>query len=428
MDISRKLDEGMGQAVGERTYLRPIPLKDQLSNPVRLNPSDPNQQRWYQILSLGGVEVLYDNDAPYTAPPVRGEDYRYETWEELSVRVAFGNASLVPSENMSSAYHLIREAVMLPAGRHLQHGDYTQPSRPQTVFTNCATAPAAWLRYYLLLNGSGVGRSIDDDVLLVDWDKAPAVQCVLDERHADFQWGGLFLSTQEAKHRFGHGERVHWHVVDDSREGWARALEVWEMMTWEMRHRDSLLILDFSQVRRNGAPIKGMQGRPSSGPVPTMAAFHKAAAGIGSGLPRWLQTLYVEHYFSESVLVGGARRASGMITKNWRDAGVLDFARIKMPAEYRGLTMEEITQHRAEHGPPIATPLWTSNHSVAVDDEFWWLLGIKRGQDGYSSSIARHARQVFRVVTETAYATGSGEPGFINVSKLNVSHVGEEYA
>jgi len=418
---ARKLNESIGQAVGERTYLRPVLIeKRNIPNPSYLNPNDPNQQRWFQILTNSGYDVLYSDSDPVIRAPLLGEDYKYEEWSDLSDRVIQGNIALVPGTSGRVANRMLKQSIMVPGGRHLQHGDATQPSRSQTVFTNCATAASAWARYYLLLNGSGVGRSLDDDLLLVDWDKAPNIQCVIDEKHPDFQWGGLFLSKQEAEHRFGHGERAIWHVVDDSREGWAKALETWEMMAWEGRWREHLLILDFSQVRPAGAPIRGMQGRPSSGPIPTMAAFHKAAAGIGGGLPRWLSTLYVEHYFSESVLVGGARRASGILTKNWRDSGILDFIAIKMPGCYRGLSAEEISAYRKENGQPMSTPLWTSNHSVAVDAEFWWLNGLKRGQEGYKSGIARKARNVFKAVTETAYATGTGEPGFVNVDKLNV--------
>jgi hypothetical protein len=251
------------------------------------------------------------------------------------------------------------------------------------------------------------------------------VQCVLDERHADFQWGGLFMSLREAQHRFGGAERVIWHQVEDSREGWAKALEVWEMMAFEGRFRDSLLVLDFSIVRPAGAPIKGMQGRPSSGPIPVMTAFHKGAAGLIGGAARWLNTVYVEHYFAESVLVGGARRAAGILTMIWTDPNIFDFIAIKMPPEFIGLTPEEILEYRKVNGSPTTTPLWTSNHSVAVDSTFWWLNSLKRGDDGYKSPPARHARKVLTAVSETSYATGSGEPGLIDVSKLNVTHIEE---
>ena len=72
------------------------------------------------------------------------------------------------------------------SGRHLQHGDFDQPSRPMEVFTNCATSPASFLEFQLLLNGSGVGRCYDDDMMLVNWDDTPTVRCVIAEDHKDY--------------------------------------------------------------------------------------------------------------------------------------------------------------------------------------------------------------------------------------------------
>ena len=421
-----ELNESIGQAVGERTYLRPIATGTP-PNPVYMHPDSKGLQFWFQILANAGIEVIITEDGErFDDKPRRDLDFRYESWGELATRVALGNSALdrEHGDDYMPLMYQISEGHVLLGGRHLQHGDHTQPHRTQSVFTNCATAASAWARFYLLLNGSGVGRSLSDDLLLVDWDNAPHVQCVMSESHRDFRWGGEFMSSQEARIRFGAGDRVHWHDVEDSREGWAKALETWEMMAFEKRYKDDLLILDFSAVRPAGAPIRGMQGRPSSGPCPTMAAFHKAAAGRGSGLPRWKATAYIEHYFSESVMVGGARRAAGLLEKQWKDPGILDFIRSKVPAEYLGLSAEEIVEHRKKFGPPASTPLWTANHSVGVDAEFWWLLTLKRGGAGYSSATARHARKVFRTVVETAYATGTGEPGFLNLHKLNVSSRG----
>jgi hypothetical protein len=424
----RKIAPGMGQAVAERTYLRPI-ANNPAAHIAELNPNDPHVQRWFQILNNAEVNVAFSEEAPFKGrAPEPGLDYSFENWAALSERVARGNW-LLGGDNTSSdnhPYEAIRLGHWIPAGRHLQQGDAHQPFRSQTVFTNCATASSAWSRYYLLLNGSGVGRSLDDDILILDWDNAPAVQCVLDEKHPDYQWGGPFLSRQESEHRFGRGEKIHRHQVADSREGWAKSLEKWEMMAYTKRHRDELLILDFTDVRRKNAPIKGMQGRPSSGPVPTMLAFLKAAATRGSGMPRWKSTLFVEHYFSESVVMGGARRSSGLIEKFWKDPGILDFITVKMPVEYHGLTTQEIIEYRQANGRPMVTPLWSSNHSVGVDAEYFWLLSLKRGELGYSTPTARWARKVHRAIIETAYATGTGEPGIVRVDALNVTRSGLE--
>lgn len=123
-------------------------------------------------------------------------------------------------------------------------------------------------------------------------------------------------------------------------------------------------------------------------------------------MPRWKQAMYVDHYFAECVLVGGARRAARMSTKTWRDANILDFIGVKRPIEYHGLSPSEIIALRSER--PAMGFLWSSNNSVTVDAEFWEQL----------SSGPSPAWNIFNAVCASAYADGTGEPGFINVDKL----------
>ena len=368
----RPLHPGMGQAVAERTYLR------------------------------------------------KKEDGEWESWGDVAHRVALGNSLLAPTKDeQKSEYKVMRKhlanASLLLSGRHLQHGDENQPERNLEIFTNCATSASSFVLFYLLLNGSGVGRSYDDDMMLVNWDYAPSVRCVLDHTHADFDWSA-HESLRDAQHKYGHGRDVLWYTVPDSREGWAKALEIWENAAFQKVHANKMLILDFSEVRPKGSPIGGMQSRPSSGPVPLMNAFHKAATLKGAGLERWRQALYLDHYFAECVLVGGARRSARMSTKSWRDISVLDFITVKRPVEYNGLGMEEILELRQD-GTPDGF-LWSSNNSVTVDKEFWSLVALKRNEEGFGEETAKHARKVMKMLTQASYGDGTGEPGLINVDQL----------
>jgi adenosylcobalamin-dependent ribonucleoside-triphosphate reductase len=370
----RPLKPGMGQAVAERTILR------------------------------------------------KKENGSWETWGDVADRVAFGNASLFdgPINSTESEYKLLRRHIAngntLMSGRHLQHGDAKQPTRNMEVFTNCSTSATSFLLFYLLLNGSGVGRCYDDDMMLVDFDYAPNLRCVLDGGHPDFDYLA-HESLRDAKHKYGFDHDVLWFEVPDSREGWAKALELWENAAFEKIHANKLLILDFSKIRAKGMPIGGMQDRPASGPVPLMNAFLKAASLKGAGLDRWKQTMYVDHYFAECVLVGGARRAARMSTKQWSDKTVLDFITVKRPIEYKGLSVDEIVTYREVHPTAPLGFLWSSNNSITVDDEFWAFVKSetpKRDQ----SDIERHAKEVFRATCAAAYGDGTGEPGIINSHKL----------
>lgn len=340
--IDRELDPGMGRAVARRTYLRQI----------------------------------------------KNGHTRWETWAEVAERVARGNVSLVKEksqEHREAEYSLLKKHIangsVLMSGRHLQHGDSTQPERNMEVFTNCSTASSSYLVFYLLMNGSGVGRPYDDDMCLVNWDNMPNIRVVLSEEHPDFQWG-IHESVRDAQHKYGKGEGIHWFEVPDSREGWSQALEMIEIMAYEKKFKDDLLIVDFSKVRPKGSPIHGMQDRPASGPEPIMNAIQHVASIKGADMAAWKQAMYVDHYMAECVLVGGARRSARIATKTWTDPEVFEFIDIK-----RGGF------------------LWSANNSVAVDDKFW-------KQD------TAHAKKVLKAILQSSYHDGTGEPGFINQHRL----------
>lgn len=347
-------------------------------------------------------------------------DGSWETWGDVADRVSLGNTLLGPENEREVERHLLRKhianATVLMSGRHLQHGDASQPERNLEVYTNCATAASSFLLFYLLLNGSGVGRCYDDDMIVVNWDNAPVVRCVLDEKHPDYDVSA-HESARDARHKYGKSKDVLWFEVPDNREGWAKALEILENAAFEKIHRDKMLILDFSKVREKGQPIGGMQGRPASGPVPLMNAFQKANTLKGAGLAPWKQAMYIDHYFAECVLVGGARRAARMATKSWRDKTILDFIQVKRPIEFYGKSVSEVLEYR-KNTPGLTGFLWSSNNSVTTDEEFWVRAALKSNQDGYNDPLSEHARRVLKTITQCSYGDGTGEPGIINVHKL----------
>ena len=313
------------------------------------------------------------------------ENGKLEEWKDVAHRVALGNSSLLPKKakkEREEEYELLRKhisnASLLLSGRHLQHGDENQPGRNMEVFTNCSTASSSFLLFYLLLNGSGVGRAYDDDLMVVDWENMPMIRCVLDENHSDFIWGED-ESAREARRKY---RDPHWFEVPDTREGWAQAVEKIEVMAFEKKYKDELLVLDFSKVRPKGSPIAGMQGRPASGPRPLIRAIQKLATIKGANMRPWKQTLYADHYLSECVLVGGARRAARIAVKTWTDSDIYEFISIKKGGF-----------------------LWSANNSVAVDDKFW-------------KQRSKHSQKVLDAVMRASYFDKTGEPGFVNQHKL----------
>lgn len=348
-----------------------------------------------------------------------------EDWGRVADRVADGNVSLVPpSPSAERERARLRNAIatgaLITSGRHLQHGDSEQVSRGQEVFTNCATSATTYGMSLLLLAGSGVGRSYDDDMMVVDWSKAPRFWLILRPTHPDFpdtfekrkafyqNCTGVWCEENRATIEEFCAQHIHvdvpdeapeggaiYHEIADSREGWAKAVEVAEACAFE--GRESCLILNFSKIRASGSPIAGMQNRPCAGPIPWMRAFVKVQIRINPQMPLWQQAMEVDHAFAEEVLVGAVRRSARMSTKSWRDPGIMEFIAIKNGGG----------------------KLWSSNNSVMVDREFWDLV---RGTNITKMSLL--AKRIFGAITENSYQTG--EPGIINGDKLWDRMVGSD--
>lgn len=329
----RPLDPGMGEAVAKRTYLR-----------------------------------------------------KGENWGDLAERVALGNTMLHKSgiADLENLTQYIADAKLIPAGRHLQHGDATQVTRNLEVFSNCSTACMSFMKFLLLMNGSGVGRSYSDDIMMVDWSNMPNIYCVLDSAHPDFNSDFVIAKGDHSKYP---EDADLYHLVKDSREGWVRIVELIETAAYSKKKYDNY-VFDFSLIRKNGTPIKGMQNRPASGPIPLISAINNMAKVKEMELPIWKQTMFIDHYLSECVANGGARRSARIAIKQWNDKDILDFITIK------------------KHNPWM----WSSNNSVGVDEEFWQT----------STQEGTLAYKVLNAVVESSYGDGSGEPGLINLSKLTV--------
>jgi hypothetical protein len=402
----RKYAKGIGQAVADRTINRK--LIHHLQKTKRLTV----KLERHQNLSLNEEVDIYCRSKGYVISHFDSLKKNQVTlhitalqtmehWKDVAFRVAKGNTLLHPQDSETEflkLHHHLRKATLLMSGRHLQHGDETQPARSMEIFTNCATSATSFLKFYLLLSGSGVGRSMDDDLMLVDYKNLPIVVPVINSDHPDVLSGEIsgWQDRESALHMY-QNRVIHIFEVPDSREGWAKSIEKMEVMAFQKKHYDDILILDFSLIRKRGSPIKGMQNRPASGPGPLMLAIEKMARLREAEMEPWRAIMFADHFLAECVLVGGARRAARMATKTWRDSTVFDFISIK-----RGGF------------------LWSSNNSVTVDAEFWNYIK----NSSIDTPIAKHARKVFEAITTAAYYDGTGEPGIINQDKLTHNETG----
>jgi hypothetical protein len=332
---------------------------------------------------------------------------RQQGFTERVTEMVAGNVSLdigVTQQEKDDFTAFAVAGITPMSGRHMQHGDVSQKDRNIEVFTNCSTTPFSFLSFYLLLNGSGVGRDYSSESCRVDWDYMPNVRIVLDGgsdddgdvnkgAHPDWvsaftEFQSSFESLKEAKHKYdAESEDVRWIKVRDSREGWAEAIAVLETAAFHKNHADSLFIFDFSDIRPSGSPIRGMQNKPAQGPIPLMRAMAKLSTIKGSRMKPWKQALFIDHILASIVVMGMVRRAARIATKAWSDRDVIEFIDIK-----RGGF------------------LWSANNSILTDEEFW-----KQARDPKPS----HGRRVFEAAVGAAYYDETGEPGFLNTHLLN---------
>lgn len=330
-------------------------------------------------------------------------DGTFQSWAERVTEVVEGNFLLDPRNqtydhadmvtDLERTLELARAGVMAFSGRHLQHGGSDQKMLRGEKFTNCSTAMFSFIKFWLLLKGSGVGRCYDGDLCRVNWDNMPNVRFVLRGPdpvtglggHPDYEdW---IESLQSAQHAYdSESESVRWFEVADSAEGWVKVVEVLETAAWQEKHRDKLFIFDFSSIRPNGTPIVGQQGRPASGPIPLIKALVEVSRVKGAGMRPWKQAMFVDHYLASCVALGGVRRSARIATKTWRDRDVIEFVDIK-----RGGFLQ------------------SANNSVTLDDEFW---------EKAASPAPSHARRVFEAMTSAGYFDRTGEPGYLNVHEM----------
>lgn len=349
----------------------------------------------------------------------RKEDGTFQTWSERVREVVQGNFSLddrfIFDEVYDKGYdidgmsmrepdylrtmELAKAGVMPFSGRHLQHGDLKQKEKVGELYTNCSTAMFSFVKFWLLLKGSGVGRCYDSDLCRVNWDNMPNIRIVLEGPDPVTNAGGhpdykpWMETVQEARHKYdSESEYVRWFEVADSAEGWVKVVEILETAAWQEKHKDKLFIFDFTKVRASGEPIAGQQGRPASGPEPFMKSLQQIYRIKDAGMKPWKQAMYIDHYLASCVALGGIRRSARIATKSWRDRDVFDFIDIK-----RGGW------------------LWSANNSVTVDEEFW---------EKAQTPAPSHARRVFEAMCSAAYFDKTGEPGFINVDRMSWSEEG----
>jgi ribonucleoside-triphosphate reductase (thioredoxin) len=345
-------------------------------------------------------------------------DGRKEIWPETVIRAVLGNILLAARSDRAcpephptdqqSLDHLMKLGLIerdeveqlielllpfgaLPAGRHLNASGV---NGRQFLF-NCHAAgwdqAEPWAHFTFtfdcLMQGGGVGSNYSNRYL----EKMPKIETGIDlhvvcrEDHPNIEEFYHLLTDVVPKDRSSHDRTIR---VEDSREGWVSSIEAVMRHAWTNTHtvaREAKLVIDVSDVRERGAPLK-TSGGIACGPGPLVSMlvdFTKHLNGCFDRRLGSLDAMILDHAVAACVVAGGKRRSSRMSVKNWKDKDIFEFINCK----------REDGAH------------WTTNISVETDTEFekMWLLGQLQARD-----VARDIVLGCR---------SNGEPGFWNRSK-----------
>lgn len=249
-----------------------------------------------------------------------------------------------------------------------------------------------------LFEGGGVGSNYSTDL----WSAGQTVKGHIDlritcsPRHADFQKvvdaAGYAFDTDGygsvpyEEEDYGY-ERF---MVDDSREGWA---EVWTyLVDKSMEEGTHKILVDVSQVRKYGSPLKTFGGQ-ASGPDPLVSACI-AIVGVLNGAHgrrlNGLEAMEIDHQIAMSVVAGGTRRSARMSLMRWDDELIEEFLNCKIDSD--------------KH--------WTTNISVEVDSDFKNALE--------DASHPKHELATHVLESIVLGMARDGEPGIVDTEQMSI--------
>jgi len=231
--------------------------------------------------------------AQYAKPTPNGR----ESWEEAIDRVASMHKKKYPNEEeqIDWAFSLVKEKRVVPSQRSTQFGGEAILRRNMRIY-NCTFSPADRPRFFsemfwLLLCGSGTGFSVRKTDIL----KLPRIIIK-----------NAYLNRRSME-----------YVVEDSIEGWAKALQAlldsYFFTDYFDHSYDYELEFNFDKVRPKGSPISS--GGIAPGPEPLKNCLDKIKKILHSRFGQRLRSIDVFDVcmeLSAAVLSGGVRRSASI--------------------------------------------------------------------------------------------------------------------
>lgn len=353
-------------------------------------------------------EVVYQRSYARTKP-----DGTKENWFETVDRVIEGNLGLVygpkdqwndfAKQEFAELKAMMDDFKVIPAGRHLWASGV--PGR-QFLF-NCHVSHFNEkitdhfdFTFMRLMEGGGVGTNYSTKY--IDRYEAPKrelkVHIVCDPSHPDYQ---KMVDAGVISTEFSH-EWAGAYQIGDSREGWSAGMcdLIDTYFKDDVIHYDR--VYNVTGVREEGRPLVSFGGT-ASGPLPFAIMLHEIAEVInkrvaGGGKLNPIDMMEIDHSMAMCVVSGGNRRSARMAMVAWNDPFIMDFINCK--------------QDSGKH--------WTTNISVAIDDEFI-RLNNKMTRDYHP--LEAKAKQVYKAAVRGMVT--NGEPGFWNYSLANHGELAE---
>lgn len=263
----------------------------------------------------------FDPEAPSAAPVFyrtysrRRDDGSRETWEQMVDRCVDGIADL--GRFTEDEHALVWEQAMdrhaLPSGRWLWVGgtEWIKDRRNFSGAFNCSSttidSPEAF--GYLLelaMMGSGTGAVLEDDTVAKLPPIARRLELIKVSPIGKRKKGGRDDTRIEV------ADGIHLVKVGDSRQGWVDAYQA--VIDLAMAPGDDVrLIVDLSQIRPIGAPLKGFGGRANPVRLPQM--FERMVAVLNQATGRQLTPMEACLLIDEGaacIVAGNIRRSAGM--------------------------------------------------------------------------------------------------------------------
>jgi ribonucleoside-triphosphate reductase len=210
---------------------------------------------------------------------------RREVYEETVARVEGMHVSQFPamSNEIENAFDMVRSKKVLPSMRSLQFGGLAILANHNRIYNCSATHVDRWSVFsealFLLLSGCGVGFSVQFD-------------------HVERLSPISYVDPKKVEH----------HVVEDTIEGWANALQA---MVYSFQSGTNLEV-SYHKIRSAGTPLKTSGGR-APGHLKLKESLERVRATLMAAQGRKLRPIEAYRimcFAADAVLSGGIRRSA----------------------------------------------------------------------------------------------------------------------